>query len=194
LLCKGKDKAVPSRILIYKNNPTAGETNGTLVSSGDDTEPIESGSILVPEDGFEDGDWVKLALRCDEDFETEEADSKHAEVSINDSTSVDKWVDELCDDASKLDLAREIVRKLDPRDLAQWNYDERTLWSPLDQRSVDGTARPAKQSSSRSAVLNSYVLQRRVLLALRKDIHNRPIGKLVRRVRYYCDALLRDSL
>lgn len=80
-----------SLIKIYKGDPTAAGTNGTLVSSGDDTEPIESGSLLVPDDGFEEGSWVKLALRCDNGFETEEADSRHARVSIEDSTSVDKW-------------------------------------------------------------------------------------------------------
>jgi hypothetical protein len=30
------------------------------------------------------------------------------------------------------------------------------------------------------------------MLALKKDIHKRPHGKLVKRVKYYCDVLLRD--
>ena len=30
------------------------------------------------------------------------------------------------------------------------------------------------------------------MLALKKDIDKRPHGKLVRRVRYYCNVLLRD--
>jgi hypothetical protein len=41
-------------------------------------------------------------------------------------------------------------------------------------------------------VRNSYTFQRRVMLALKKDIHSRPHGKLVKRVKYYCDVLLRD--
>ena len=32
------------------------------------------------------------------------------------------------------------------------------------------------------------------MLALRKDIHHRPHGKLVERIKYYCDVLLRDQL
>ena len=78
-------------IQIYKGDPTAAGTDGTLVSSGDGTNPIESGSILVPETGFEEGDWVKLAVRCDTGYETEEADSRHAQITIVDSASVTYW-------------------------------------------------------------------------------------------------------
>ena len=39
---------------------------------------------------------------------------------------------------------------------------------------------------------NNYTLQRRIMLALKKDIHSRPHGKLVKRVKYYCDVLLRE--
>jgi len=80
-----------SNIKIYKNNPTGGGTDGTLVSSGTGLEPIESGSILIPASGYTEGSWVKLAIRCDSGYETEEASSRHARVSIEDSTHVDKW-------------------------------------------------------------------------------------------------------
>jgi len=39
---------------------------------------------------------------------------------------------------------------------------------------------------------NSYTLQRRIMLSLKKDIHKRPHGKLIKRVKYYCDVLLRE--
>lgn len=80
-----------SLIKIYKDNPTAGLTDGTLVSSGDWTEPIHSGAIKVPETGFEEGAWIKLAVRCDSDFETVEEDAKHATLNIINTTHVDKW-------------------------------------------------------------------------------------------------------
>ena len=41
-----------SKIKIYKNNPTAGGTDGTLVSSGTGLDPIESGAIKVPAAGY----------------------------------------------------------------------------------------------------------------------------------------------
>jgi hypothetical protein len=80
-----------SLISIYSGNPTAGETNGTLVSSGTGTQPINPGAIVVPESGFEESEWVKCAIRCDSGFETEAQNGDHAELSIIDSSAVTLW-------------------------------------------------------------------------------------------------------
>ena len=80
-----------SKIKIYKNNPTAGGTDGTLVSSGTGLNPIESGAIKVPESGYAEGNWIKLAVRCDTGYETVEDSSRHARISIVDSAGVTLW-------------------------------------------------------------------------------------------------------
>jgi hypothetical protein len=80
-----------SKIKIYKNNPTAGGTDGTLVSSGTGLDPIESGAIKVPESDHADGNWIKLAVRCDPGYETVEDSSRHARISIVDSEKVTMW-------------------------------------------------------------------------------------------------------
>jgi hypothetical protein len=80
-----------SKIKIYKGNPTAGGTNGTLVSSGTGLDPIESGAIKVPASGHAEGNWIKLAVRCDTGYETVEDSSRHARISIEDSTGVTYW-------------------------------------------------------------------------------------------------------
>jgi hypothetical protein len=80
-----------SKIKIYKNNPTAGGTDGTLVSSGTGLNPIESGTIKVPESGYAEGNWIKLAVRCDTGYETVEDSSRHARISIEDSAGVTLW-------------------------------------------------------------------------------------------------------
>ena len=80
-----------SKIKIYKNNPTAGGTDGTLVSSGTGLSPIESGAIKVPESGYAEGNWIKLAVRCDTGYETVEDASRHARISIEDSAGVTMW-------------------------------------------------------------------------------------------------------
>lgn len=80
-----------SKIKIYKGTVTAGGTNGTLVSSGTGLNPIESGAIKVPESGYTEGSWIKLATRCDNGYETVEDASRHARISIVDSTSVTLW-------------------------------------------------------------------------------------------------------
>jgi hypothetical protein len=80
-----------SLIKIYKDNPTAGRGDGTLVSSGDGLNPIESGAIKVPASGYQEGAWVKLALRCDAGYETVLDEGRHAQISIIGGEHVDKW-------------------------------------------------------------------------------------------------------
>ena len=80
-----------SKIKIYKGTVTAGGTDGTLVSSGTGLNPIESGAIKVPESGYTEGSWIKLAVRCDTGYETVEDASCHARISIEDSTGVTYW-------------------------------------------------------------------------------------------------------
>jgi hypothetical protein len=41
-------------------------------------------------------------------------------------------------------------------------------------------------------VWNKYVFQRRVMLALKKDIDKRAHGRVLKKVKYYCDVLLRE--
>jgi len=81
------------------------------------------------------------------------------------TASVEKWVFELKADPKKRALAEQIAARLDDADLAQWGYPRASL----------------------------YVFQRRVMLALKKDIATRPHGKLLKRVKYYCDVLLREQ-
>ena len=80
-----------SKIKIYKGTVTAGQTDGTLISSGTGLNPIESGAIKVPESGYAEGNWIKLAVRCDTGYETVEDSSRHARISIVDSTKVTMW-------------------------------------------------------------------------------------------------------
>ncbi len=80
-----------SKIKIYKGTVTAGGTDGDLVSTGTGLAPIESGVIKVPTVDHAEGSWIKLAVRCDDGYETVEELSRHARLSIEDSDGVDKW-------------------------------------------------------------------------------------------------------
>lgn len=97
---------------------------------------------------------------------------------------IDKWVGELHADPHKLALARSIVQKLDPADVELWGFQREGL---LAAAGVDAAARAFDRPR-----MNSYTLQRRLMLALKKDIRNRPHGRLIERVRYYCNVLLRE--
>ncbi len=99
--------------------------------------------------------------------------------------SVEKWVPELQGDPQKLKLAQDIVARLRPEDLATWGYPADTVFDALNKEGGSKLPKPP--------VFNKYVFQRRVMLALKKDIATRPHGKLIKRVKYYCDVLLREQ-
>ena len=97
--------------------------------------------------------------------------------------SVNKWAAELAADDSKRALGADMLKTIEPRDLEVWGWPLSEIWQPLEE---EGGAPPPKP------VFNSYTFQRRMMLALKKDIHNRPHGKVVKRLKYYCDVLLRE--
>ena len=99
------------------------------------------------------------------------------------TASLHKWAAELVSDPQKLKLARRMIDSLDPADLELWGWPREDVFAALED--VGGTPPP-------KPVLNSYTFQRKVMLALKKDIHRRPHGKLIERLRYYCDVLLRE--
>jgi hypothetical protein len=98
------------------------------------------------------------------------------------ATSLDKWAGELAGDPAKRALAENIVANLDPADVALWGFDHDAL--------LPKELGPARLPNKLRA--SSFVLQRRLMLALKKDIRARPHGKLVERLRYYCNVLLRE--
>jgi len=99
------------------------------------------------------------------------------------TSSVHKWAAELVAEPRKLELARAMIERLDDRDLDTWGEPRDGIFAPLEQ--AGGVAPPKR-------VVNAYTLQRRVLLALKRDIHQRAHGRLLEKVRYYCDVLLRE--
>lgn len=98
-------------------------------------------------------------------------------------TNVDKWALELSQDESKRALAESMIARLDGPDLATWQWPAEAIWAPLEAVGDGPALKPPR---------NNYTLQRRIMLALKKDIHTRPHGKLVKRIKYYCDVLLRE--
>jgi hypothetical protein len=102
-------------------------------------------------------------------------------------TSIEKWVGELAQDDAKLALAQEIIAKLNADDVRLWGFDKGELLAPLENARASGKLPRYKKPKT-----NNYVFQRRVMLAIKKDIHERPHGKLIERVRYYCNVLLRE--
>lgn len=102
------------------------------------------------------------------------------------TTSIDKWAVELAADPEKERLVREIVARLDPDDVATWGYDYAALFDPLEQGDFADRKPPRKKMG-----LSRHKLERWLLLKLRRNIHHNWLGRVVKRIRFYCDVLLR---
>jgi hypothetical protein len=100
--------------------------------------------------------------------------------------SVSTWAVELANDAHKLEIARHVIEPIPAEDIAAWGYDKARLF---DKVAEVGGQKPKKDAKWK---FNSYRLKRKVFMALRKDIHEKPLGKALKKVKYYCDVLLRE--
>ncbi len=111
--------------------------------------------------------------------------AKHSRPSTD---SVEKWARQLAGDERHYRFVRSLTDRLEPADLATWGFDARTLYAPIEEGRVPGMKPRKKKLSDR---LNRHTLERSLLLALRRNIHHNAFGRLVARIRFACDVLLR---
>ena len=104
------------------------------------------------------------------------------------TSSVDKWVRTVLADTEKEAMLRRMIEACDPEDLAQWGYPEATILDPLDNPPPGSAPRGKRRARKR---LSAFRIQRIILRRLRKNIHHNALGRVVRKVRFACDVLLR---
>jgi hypothetical protein len=97
--------------------------------------------------------------------------------------SVAKWATEMADAPGHLEQARAILERLDDADLESWGHPRAAILEQLDAVTPSG--------ARKRRPWNRYALERRLLVALRRNIHQNAFGRLVKRVRFVCDVLLR---
>ncbi len=102
--------------------------------------------------------------------------------------SLHKWALQVAENPHRMEMLRAMVSSIPEEDLAVFGYDHASLWAPLD--GVDPAK--AKLAQSKAKQWDRYHLERRALVWLRKDIHNKPWGKLLARFRFFADVLLRE--
>lgn len=110
-----------------------------------------------------------------------------ARDAIFETTHLDSaWITQLASDSHKLDLAKQIVAPLAQEDIALWGYDKAMLFDDVVLASGNTPTLNKKWNP------NSNGLKRKLLKSLKKEIHNKPFGKVVKKVKYFCDVLLRE--
>jgi len=101
------------------------------------------------------------------------------------TASVEKWAEVLAGDPVRLAKVRRVTDRLDPADLSAWGYPAETLFEAILR------LRGAPLRSGR-ARLTRYRLERKLLVALRRNVHQNALGRLLKRIRLALDVILRE--
>ncbi len=100
------------------------------------------------------------------------------------TASIAKWAASIAGDQQKIMIVRRSIDALDPDDLLTWGYPQDELYLPLESVGAV-SAKPKKPA------LDMFQIQRKLLRLLRRNIHTNAFGRIVKKIRFVCDVLLR---
>jgi len=101
------------------------------------------------------------------------------------TSSVSKWAAEIANDPAKLALVSRLVDDLDPADLETLGYPREKIMAQL----AAATGAPVAVKSKGPL---RYRMERKVLVTLRRNIHQNALGRQLKRLRFALDVLLRE--
>jgi len=101
------------------------------------------------------------------------------------TSSVKKWAAEIASDSNTLALVSKVLDELDPADLETLGYPREKIVADL--AAAKGGAVPVKAKGPLR-----YRMERKVLVALRRNIHENALGRVAKRLRFALDVLLRE--
>ena len=108
-----------------------------------------------------------------------------AQKSRPTTDSLAKWVTAARGKADRVTLYQEILARIADEDLETWGFTRAGIRAELDQIDLAGVPAPTPK-------LTRYSLERKVLVAIRGQIHpGNTLGRWVRKFREICDVLLR---
>ncbi len=108
-----------------------------------------------------------------------------AEQSRPTTASLSKWAVAATGKPARVGLYREILARLLDDDLETWGFPRAQIASELDAIDLEGKPAPRPR-------LTRYALERKVLVGIRRRIQpGNALGGLVKRIREFCDVLLR---
>jgi len=101
------------------------------------------------------------------------------------TSSVSKWAAEIASSPATLALVSDVLDQLDPADLETLGYPREKIVAQLE--AARGSAVPVKPKAPLR-----YRLERKALVALRRNIHQNALGRVAKRLRFALDVLLRE--
>jgi hypothetical protein len=102
--------------------------------------------------------------------------------------SLDKWAAEVAGNERRMEILREQLANVTDEDLAIWGFTRESLWKPVENVKPE----TALKVQSKARKWDRYHLQRRVLVRLRKNIRTNALGRVLGRMRFTIDVLLRE--
>ncbi|TNE88272.1 MAG: sulfotransferase [Deltaproteobacteria bacterium] len=111
--------------------------------------------------------------------------SKHKRPT---TASVHKWARNVAGNDERIAQLTAMVQRLDDADLERFGTPRDALFTPLE----DVSAEAAHKAQSQAKKWDRYAVERRALLVLRRNIHDNALGRTLKKVRFYCDVLLRE--
>jgi hypothetical protein len=102
--------------------------------------------------------------------------------------SVHKWAKNVAHNPERIEMLQRMLRYVNDEDLAIFGYDRESLWAPL--KDVDEPTALAAQGEAKK--WDRYHMERRALVWLRRDIHGSRLGKILAKLKFYVDVILRD--
>ena len=101
------------------------------------------------------------------------------------TSSVSKWAARIASDPDTLALVGKVLEELDPADLETLGYPREKIVGQLE--AARGAPVPIK-----SGAPMRYALERKLLVALRRNIHQNALGRVLKRMRFALDVVLRE--
>jgi hypothetical protein len=101
------------------------------------------------------------------------------------TSSVGKWAAEIAARPDVLALVQKLLDELDPADLETLGYPREKIVAQLE--AARGAPVPIKRDAP-----TRYALERRLLVVLRRNIHQNRLGRVLKRVRFALDVVLRE--
>jgi len=101
------------------------------------------------------------------------------------TTSVSTWAAQIAANEETLRMVSGEVDELDPADLATLGYSRDQIVAQLE--AARGASMPLKPT-----LPMRYALERRLLTRLRRNIHQNQLGRVLKRVRFALDVLLKE--
>jgi hypothetical protein len=100
------------------------------------------------------------------------------------TASLSKWAADMSGSPEKIRQCEALLESLLDEDLATWGYSRAEIQAELAAIDPAGSVR-------KKPPITRHTLERNLLVRLRRNIHHNARGRLVRKIRFACDVLLR---